>query len=92
MATKGKPRFQIAEIDPLNEARWAAHNTQFEQHELFQDFVCKYQAPNVEFYRIQVGENQVFLIITVNLADIVTLERSLLIQAQVKSMKNTCKR
>jgi hypothetical protein len=32
------------------------------------------------------------LIITVNLADIVTLERSLLIQAHVKSMKNTCKR
>ena len=60
LATKGKPRFQIAEIDPLNEARWAAHNTQFEQHEPFQDFVCKYQAPNEEFHHIQVSGNQVF--------------------------------
>ena len=91
MATKGKPRFQIAEIDPLNEARWAAHNTQFEQHEPFQDFVCKYQAPNEEFHHIQVSGNQVFLMITVNLVDIVALERSLLIQAHVKSMKDSCK-
>ena len=60
LATKGKPRYQVAEIDPLNEARWAAHNTQFEQHEPFQDFVCKYQAPNEEFHHIQVSGNQVF--------------------------------
>ena len=91
LATKGKPRYQVAEIDPLNEARWAAHNTQFEQHEPFQDFVCEYQAPNEEFHHIQVRGNQVFLMITVNLADIVALERSLLFQVHLKSMKDPCK-
>ena len=91
MANKGKLRSQIAEIDPLNEARWTAHNTQFEQHEPFQDFVCKYQAPNEEFYYVRVSGNQVFLMITVNLADIISLKRSLLIQAHVKSMKDPYK-
>ena len=91
MATKGKPRYQVAEIDPLNEARWAAHNTQFEQHEPFQDFVCKYQAPNEEFHHIQVSGNQVFLMITLSLVDIVALERSLLFQVHLKSMKDPCK-
>jgi len=52
LAIKGKPQFEIAEIDPSNEAQWATHNTQLEQHEPFQDFVYKYLAPNEEFYYI----------------------------------------
>ena len=60
MAIKGKSQFEIAEIDPSNEAQWATHNTQLEQHEPFQDFVYKYLAPNEEFHYIQVSGNPIF--------------------------------